>query len=137
MSIGLDGGADGANLVYVSGGVLAIYLRREYGPLVLPDTWFDWRVLMLLAVLSIAVEAFLVVAFWLPRWRRAGLMAGIALHGMIPIIFIGGPGVSGVLWLVVFGLAMGSLYAAFWAQPQGRSTSEPPVRAAAGLVGQR
>lgn len=52
------------NLVYVSSGVLAVYLRREYGPLVLSDTWFDWRGLMPLPVLSIVVEAFLAVAFW-------------------------------------------------------------------------
>lgn len=125
------------NLVYVSGGVLVVYLRREYGPLVLPDAWLDWRTLMPLALLSIVIEAFLVVGFWVPRWRRAALLAGIALHGVIPIIFIGGPGVSGVRWLIVFGLAMASLYALFWATPQGGSAVEPVVRADAVLVGQR
>lgn len=106
------------NSVYLSGAVLAVYMHRQYGPLTLPANWFDVSVLMPLAVLTVVVEAGLALALWVPRWRRPALLTGLALHTGIPLMFAGGPGAVGVLWLTAFSLLMAGLYATFWASPQ-------------------
>jgi len=67
------------NLTFLSGSVVASYLRRE-GPLAVPDAWRSVEPMMVLAVLAILLEAFVAVSLWSPRWRAAGLVAALALH---------------------------------------------------------
>jgi predicted DCC family thiol-disulfide oxidoreductase YuxK len=94
------------NLTFLSGSVLAASLRRS-GPLALPDAWRAAEPMMILAVLAACLEAFVAVALWLPRWRPAGLVAGLALHA----------GITGWLsptyQLLVFSLMMLPLYLIF------------------------
>jgi len=61
------------------------------------------------ALVSIALEAFLAVALWVPRWRGAAFAAGAALHAaMIALL------PDAVRWqLVVFAIEMGALYLLF------------------------
>jgi predicted DCC family thiol-disulfide oxidoreductase YuxK len=67
------------NLTYLSGSVVASYLRRE-GPLAVPEAWRSVEPMMVLAILSICLEAFVAIGLWLPRWRPAALVAGLGLH---------------------------------------------------------
>lgn len=67
------------NLTFLSGSVVASYLRRE-GPLAIPDSWRTVEPMLVLAVLAICLEAFVALGLWLPRWRPAALLAGLALH---------------------------------------------------------
>jgi predicted DCC family thiol-disulfide oxidoreductase YuxK/uncharacterized membrane protein YphA (DoxX/SURF4 family) len=94
------------NLTFLSGSVVASYLRRD-GPLAVPDAWRSIEPMMVLALLAIFLEAFVAVSLWSPRWRPAGLVAGLALH----------VGISGWLsptyQLTVFSLLMLPLYLVF------------------------
>jgi len=94
------------NLTLLSGSVIAASLRRS-GPLALPDAWRSAEPMMLLAILAICMEAFVAVALWSPRWRPAGLVAGLALHA----------GITGWLsptyQLFVFSLVLLPLYLTF------------------------
>lgn len=67
------------NLTYLSGSVVASYLRRE-GPLAVPAEWRTVEPMMVLAILAICLEGFVAIGLWLPRWRAAAIVAGLLLH---------------------------------------------------------
>ncbi|HET6379432.1 MAG TPA: HTTM domain-containing protein [candidate division Zixibacteria bacterium] len=67
------------NLTFLSGSVVASYLRRD-GLLAVPAEWRAVEPMMVLAILAICLEAFLAIGLWLPRWRPAAFVAGLALH---------------------------------------------------------
>lgn len=74
------------NAAYLSGSVVAAYLRRD-GPLAIPAEWRVFEVMAALALLSILAELFLAVALWLPRWRPAAFVVGLAMHLGIALFF--------------------------------------------------
>lgn len=74
------------NAVYLSGSVVAAYLRRD-GVLAIPDDWRVFEVMATLSLLSILSELFLAVALWLPRWRPAGFVLGLGMHLGIALFF--------------------------------------------------
>jgi predicted DCC family thiol-disulfide oxidoreductase YuxK len=94
------------NLTYLSGSVVASYLRRE-GPLAVPEAWRSIEPMMVLAILSICLEAFVAVGLWLPRWRPAALVAGLMLHIGISAWL------SPTFQITVFSLLMLPLYLVF------------------------
>jgi predicted DCC family thiol-disulfide oxidoreductase YuxK len=67
------------NVEFLSGSVVASYLRRE-GPLAFPDAWRTLEPMMVLAILAIGLEAFVALSLWSRRWRPAGMVAAFALH---------------------------------------------------------
>lgn len=94
------------NAVYLSGTVVAVYLRRD-GPLAIPAEWRTFEPMAVLSLLAIMAEAFLAVALWLPRWRRAAFVVGLGLHLTIAIWF--DPPVE----LFIFGLIILPTYLLF------------------------
>jgi predicted DCC family thiol-disulfide oxidoreductase YuxK len=94
------------NLTYLSGSVVASYLRRE-GPLAVPDTWRSVEPMMVMALLSICLEGFVAIGLWLPRWRPAALVAGLMLHIGISAWL------SPTVQITVFSLLMLPLYLLF------------------------
>jgi hypothetical protein len=91
------------NLSFLSGAVL---LWQAHG--VLPAGWLRLEVLAPLAWLIVLAEGFLAVAFWSPRLRGLGWAVGLGLHaGSVAFVR------HGRLGVVIFGLAMVGLYAAF------------------------
>lgn len=74
------------NAVYLSGSVMAAYLRRD-GVLAIPDEWRVFEVMATLSVLSILSELFLALALWLPRWRSAAFVLGLGMHLGIALFF--------------------------------------------------
>ncbi|MEO7296459.1 MAG: HTTM domain-containing protein [Candidatus Limnocylindria bacterium] len=94
------------NAVYLSGSVVAAYLRRD-GPLAIPGEWRTFEVMAIFSVLSIMTEAFLAIALWLPRWRAAAFVAGLGLHLSIAILL--DPPVQ----LLIFGLMILPVYLLF------------------------
>jgi predicted DCC family thiol-disulfide oxidoreductase YuxK len=94
------------NLPFLSGSVIASSLRRD-GFLAVPDGWRVLEVMLVLAVLTVIVEAFVAVALWLPRWRPAAFVVGLGLH-----IGITGWLVPGYQ-LLVFSVLMLPLYVLF------------------------
>jgi predicted DCC family thiol-disulfide oxidoreductase YuxK len=103
------------NLDYVSGSVVASYLRRD-GPLAVPEAWRAMEPMLVLSVLGIFTEAFLAIALWSRRWRPAAFVVGLSLH----------IGITGWLVptnsLVVFSILMFALFALFLeVPPRGRA----------------
>jgi len=94
------------NAVYLSGSVVAAYLRRD-GPLAIPGEWRTFEVMAILSVLSILTEAFLAIALWLPRWRAAAFIAGLGLHVSIAFLF------DPLVQLLIFGLMILPTYLIF------------------------
>lgn len=99
---------------FLSGSVIAVYLRRE-GPLAVPDGFRSLEPMLVLSILAICSEAFLAFALWSPRRRPAAMVVGLGLH-----LFIAG-WLSPTIALFVFGLLTLSLYPLFLnAVPEGR-----------------
>ena len=100
---------------FLSGSVVAVYLRRE-GPLAVPDAWRSLEPMLVLSMLAICSEAFLAAFLWSARWRPAALVVGLGLH-----VFIAG-WLSPTGSLSIFALLTLSLYLLFLdATPQGRA----------------
>jgi hypothetical protein len=94
------------NAEYLSGTTLA--LSAGAGALRLVPEPGSWSAVGG-ALLSIALEAFLAVALWMPRWRGVAFAAGAALHAAMIVLLPGA-----VRWqLVVFAIEMGALYLLF------------------------
>jgi predicted DCC family thiol-disulfide oxidoreductase YuxK len=72
------------NTVYLSGSVVASYLRTD-GFLGLPGEWRAFAPMFVLSVLAVLTEAFLAVAIWIPKWRPTAFMVGLGLHAAITI----------------------------------------------------
>lgn len=69
--------------------------------------------LMGLAAASICTEAFLAVAFWLPRARWVALIVGLGFHAIMMVAVAADP--ASFLRLAIFGLLMIVLYIPFFA----------------------
>jgi hypothetical protein len=95
--------------VYLSGLVIAINLRKS-GPLSIPMEWRTPGIMSTLAVFSVATEAFLAVALWLPRWRWPAAIIGIGFHVTLVLLLI--PEVA--VQLAVFAVATLALYLLFF-----------------------
>jgi len=103
------------NAVYLSGSVVAVYLRRE-GPLAIPGDWRSFEFMAVLSLLAILSEAFLAICLWLPRWRRAAFVVGLGMHLSIAIWF--DPPIQ--LW--IFGFMVLPTYVLFLnAEPRSRA----------------
>lgn len=99
---------------FLSGSVVAVYLRRE-GPLAVPDAWRSLEPMLVLSMLAVCSEAFLAISLWSRRWRPAALVVGLGLH-----LFITG-WLSPTMSLLVFSLLILPLYLPFLeAPPFGR-----------------
>jgi predicted DCC family thiol-disulfide oxidoreductase YuxK len=72
------------NTVYLSGSVVASYLRTD-GFLGLPAEWRAFAPMFVLSLLAILSEAFLAVALWIPRWRPTAFVVGLGLHAAITV----------------------------------------------------
>lgn len=94
------------NLAFLSGSVIASSLRRE-GLLAVPLDWRSAEPMLVLSVLAICLEAFIAVGLWLPRWRPAAFVGGLALHAGITLWL------SPTVTLLVFSLVMLPLYVLF------------------------
>jgi predicted DCC family thiol-disulfide oxidoreductase YuxK len=70
------------NTVYLSGSVVASYLRTD-GFLGLPGEWRAFAPMFVLSVLAILSEAFLALTLWIPRWRPTAFVVGLGLHAAI------------------------------------------------------
>jgi predicted DCC family thiol-disulfide oxidoreductase YuxK len=102
------------NAAFLSGSVVASYLRRE-GLLAVPAEWRSQEPMMVLSLLAICSEAFLAIALWMPRWRPAAMVVGLGLH-----IFISA-WLSPTYALTVFSLLMLPLLIVFLdVQPASR-----------------
>lgn len=101
---------------YLSGEVLAAHLRAT-SPLVALLGREVSAPLAALAFATVAVEAFLAVALWIPRLRRAAYALGIALHLGILV------SMEPALPFAVFGLSSIAVYPLFSARalPQGEA----------------
>jgi hypothetical protein len=109
------------NPVYLSGAVLAVNLRRA-GPLAVPGSLLEAPWLQALAVASIALEAFLALALWSRRWRRAALWAGPPFHAAM-VLWID-PSLA--LQIGVFAIESLSLYVLFFAPPLPEIVADSP-----------
>ncbi|MDH5420461.1 MAG: HTTM domain-containing protein [Acidimicrobiia bacterium] len=89
---------------YLTGRVLAGQLG---GLVVLPEQLRVPRILMVLAISSVVVEAFLAVYLWHPEKRFMAVGAGVLLHGVIPFVM------QPFLQLTVFSSMMLSSYLLF------------------------
>ncbi len=94
------------NAAYLSGSVVAAYLRRD-GPIAIPDGWRTFEVMATLSILSILAEGFVAIGLWLPRWRAAALVVGLGLHLTIAIWF------DPPIQLLIFGLMILPAYLLF------------------------
>ena len=101
------GAASKANPSFLSGSVLASYLRSD-GPLALPDSWRSFELMFAMSVTVIILELLIAVGLWLPRWRRNAFVAGLALHGGILAVYE-----PPLLPLLVFGIASLAPYILF------------------------
>jgi predicted DCC family thiol-disulfide oxidoreductase YuxK len=72
------------NIVYLSGSVVASYLRTD-GFLGLPAEWRAFAPMFVLSLLAIVAEAFLAIALWIPRWRPTAFVVGLGLHVAITV----------------------------------------------------
>lgn len=109
------------NLAFVSGAVLNAQLG--WGSILpFPDALRRWEVLSFLALLSILIEAFLALALWFRRTRRAGIIVGVAFHTAIVL------GMDPTAELIVFSILMSSLYV-LHLDDRGPSMSPPAVPA--------
>lgn len=96
------------NALYMTGAVLSVVLRWD-GPLALPAALKDRWILAIMAFASVAIEAFLAVGLWVPRWRKAAVLLGVLLHlGMIATVIL--PDMLGVVVFAVSSLALYPLY---------------------------
>ncbi len=89
---------------YLTGRVLAGQLG---GFVSFPEQWRVPRVLMVLAISSVVIEAFLAVYLWHPEKRFLAVGAGVLLHGAIPFVM------QPVVQLSVFSSMMLSSYLLF------------------------
>lgn len=110
------------NPQYLSGEVLSTFLQ---GWVPIPE-----QLLPVAAVSSIAAEAFLAIALWIPRLRKLAFVVGAGLHiGIVVLLDSPAP-------LIGFGLLMATGYILFaWAAPDrilsgmrfvGQSSSKAP-----------
>jgi len=106
------------NPVYLSGAVLAVNLRHG-GPLALPEALLAAPLLAALAAGSVALEAFLALALWSPRWRRAALLLGPAFHAAMVLAI--DPALA--LQIGVFAIEALSLYLLFLELPIGEPSA--------------
>jgi hypothetical protein len=91
------------NLSFLSGAALLPYTRT-----VLPESWIRFEVLAPFALATLLAEGFLAAAFWSDRLRPWAWTLGLVLHvGAVAMVQQGRMGV------LIFGLAMIGLYAAF------------------------
>lgn len=103
------------NAIYLSGSVVAVYLRRD-GALAVPGEWRTFEAMAVLSILSIMTEAFIAIALWLPRWRSAAFVVGLSLHIGIAIWF------DPPNQLVIFGMMILPTYLLFLdAPPRSRA----------------
>lgn len=93
----LFAGLSKINLMYLSGSVVAVSLRRE-GPLAIPADWRSFELMAAVSAVSILVELGLAVGLLLPRWRRTAFVLGLAMHAGIALWF------DPTLPLVIFGV---------------------------------
>jgi hypothetical protein len=98
------------NSVYLSSEVLRVYVRH-LGPYGFPEAWREPTVLVPLAVLSIAAEGFLAAGLWWRRTRLAAVAIGVLFHAAIVATM------TARVPLLIFGLTMFALYAAFYTRP--------------------
>jgi predicted DCC family thiol-disulfide oxidoreductase YuxK len=94
------------NVTFLSGSVVASYLRRD-GPLAVPADWRAIEPMLVVSVLAVCIEAFIAIGVWLPRWRPAAIVSGLALHVGITIWL------TPTIPLFVFSLVMLPLYVLF------------------------
>lgn len=94
---------------FLSGAVLAAHLRAA-GPLAPPDALLTAGPLAALALATVAIEAFLAVALWLPGLRRIAFLLGTGFH--LAIVLTMEP----FLPLAAFGLASLAVYPLFGAR---------------------
>lgn len=97
------------NATYISGVVIFASLR-DSGLLALPSVLQTPAILAAMAAATIAMELFLAVAFWSPAWRGTAAVAGLAFHAGLVTLMLP----SQAVLLLVFGIAMASLYLAFF-----------------------
>ena len=95
------------NLYYLSGAVIAAHLVPPF------QQWGKFEYLAPLAFASVIAEAFLAVAFWLPRYRTLAWVVGLGLH--FGCVLILAPGYQ--VQIAVFALEMVALYTAFGPPP--------------------
>jgi hypothetical protein len=96
--------------------------RAQLGPL---ESLLTSRAGLALAVLTVAVEAWLAVGLWLRRTRRATATAGIVFHVVLVATATTGS-VFGLLLLVVLnGLLLAGYVAFFDARPVTRASRSP------------
>ncbi|MFQ5890180.1 MAG: HTTM domain-containing protein [Gemmatimonadota bacterium] len=108
------------NVYFLSGSVLCGTMT---GWIALPASWRTPDVCSPLAILTVLLEVFLAAAFWLERWRLLGWIVGISFH--VGIIVLLPERVS--VQLVIFALAMVSLYTLFGPARRPRATSRQPA----------
>ncbi len=102
----LFAGLSKINLVYLSGSVVAVSLRRE-GPLAVPGDWRSFEVMAAVSALSILVEIGLALGLALPRWRRTAFVVGLGMHVGIALWF------DPTLPLIIFAVMSLGPYALF------------------------
>jgi hypothetical protein len=108
------------NLYFLSGAMLAAYLRRG-GLLTLPEPLLSFPVVTLLAVAAVATEGYLAFALWTPRRQVAALVIGLTLHLCMVLTL------SPTLDLVVFAVELLALYPLFLVdrKPAGTIWTDP------------
>jgi predicted DCC family thiol-disulfide oxidoreductase YuxK len=103
------------NIVYLSGSVVASYLRTD-GFLGLPPEWRAFAPMFVLSLLAIATEAFLAVALWIPRWRPTAFIVGLGLHAAITVWLVP------TYQLFIYSLVILPLYLLFLPSARGAYT---------------
>jgi hypothetical protein len=106
------------NEAFLSGTVIyASAVKRPFWDNVIgiePEAWF----LIPLSVFSILTEAFLAVAFWLPRARWVALVVGVGFHAVMLVLMTADP--ASFLRLSIFGFLMMALYIPFFKEELDR-----------------
>jgi predicted DCC family thiol-disulfide oxidoreductase YuxK len=98
------------NASFLSGSVVAASLRRD--GFAVPVDWQTFELMFVLSIVVIACEAFLAVGLWLPRWRPAAFIIGLALHVGIVVLM------QSAWDLAVFTVVTLSLYVAYVDAPR-------------------
>jgi predicted DCC family thiol-disulfide oxidoreductase YuxK len=105
------------NVVYLSGVVIYLNLQPSLKTLVAGHAATP-VLMMLVAVFSVLVELWLAVALWRRKWRSAAVVVGIAFHVGLIVLLTWDQAVQ----LIVFTIAMGSLYVLFFEHAPHRLT---------------
>jgi hypothetical protein len=100
--------ASKVNPAFVSGALIAFNLRAVF------QGHFSHLVLVLLALSTIAAEAFVAWSLMRPRWRAAGAIVGAGLHlGFVVMV-------TETVAMIVFAIICLSMYPLFWLLPPPR-----------------